>query len=488
MTELRALRFGKLGFIRFRDDNPNHTDIVDGCDFLALRELVDEKTPTLQYSPPRHFMASHWYKDPYRSSNEMYSSGLQAWRNNELESLTLDEAGQNRGYQIQGLFLVYALILEYFPHGLAKYEPADRSEIFTLSQTDFNLQNIFVDDQGDVTGIINWDLSETKPRYMGWSRTPCWLNEDLDPHTPDFDGRYSWPARMIHSPLELKRYREDYARYLVEGCGDDHEDLKYTLNSHKFDAIIWAIGNRKKMFRVLVIILDAIIGRVKWYDHLASIGSKGLPPNLEHYYRKRFQEYLNCSPPKVKEALDQHDRLEEFHHFVAAKNEEMEAYVSVNKTQRDLLKVYQAQFKQLQSDLVDIKTSQLINTPSFMDDPTKSLDLTLHPPTNNIKTRIHAKSVPSNERSSTLRALPGGRQQDFGNRHLDVPNHTVTRSNSSTRGLPTSSLEITFVQEVKQASWYDKIMSLFKVETEAAASSTQDKEALIGSGRHTCSS
>ena len=41
------------------------------------------------------------------------------------------------------------------------------SDGFVLSPPDFDSQNILVDDQGNVTGIIDWDLVQTLPSCVG---------------------------------------------------------------------------------------------------------------------------------------------------------------------------------------------------------------------------------------------------------------------------------------------------------------------------------
>lgn len=43
---------------------------------------------------------------------------------------------------------------------------------FVLCLPDFDSHNVLVDDQGAVTGLIDWDLAQTMPRVVGYARYP----------------------------------------------------------------------------------------------------------------------------------------------------------------------------------------------------------------------------------------------------------------------------------------------------------------------------
>ncbi|KAF8309858.1 kinase-like domain-containing protein [Amanita rubescens] len=75
---------------------------------------------------------------------------------------------------------------------------------FTLCPPDFNSQNVLLDDDGIVTGIIDWDGVRTLPRQGGAAAYPTWLTEDWVPLS------YRWkkdasPEDNMHydSPTEL---------------------------------------------------------------------------------------------------------------------------------------------------------------------------------------------------------------------------------------------------------------------------------------------
>jgi Ser/Thr protein kinase RdoA (MazF antagonist) len=48
----------------------------------------------------------------------------------------------------------------------------DTASAFSLGHPDFNYQNIFINDEGEITGIIDWDGIRALPRALGFARYP----------------------------------------------------------------------------------------------------------------------------------------------------------------------------------------------------------------------------------------------------------------------------------------------------------------------------
>ena len=48
---------------------------------------------------------------------------------------------------------------------------------FILSHPDFDSQNVLVDDDGAITGIIDWDNVDVRPRQVA-AAYPMWLTVD----------------------------------------------------------------------------------------------------------------------------------------------------------------------------------------------------------------------------------------------------------------------------------------------------------------------
>lgn len=114
---------------------------------------------------------------------------------------------------------------------------------FVLSLPDFDSQNVMVDDQGTITGLIDWDLAQTMPRFVGYARYPGWITRDWDPLM------YGWPkmAESEDSPETLRRYRAYYNAELgkaLEWSGD----WQFTEKSHMAEAIwIAALHRHNRM-------------------------------------------------------------------------------------------------------------------------------------------------------------------------------------------------------------------------------------------------
>ncbi|KIM37911.1 hypothetical protein M413DRAFT_421199 [Hebeloma cylindrosporum] len=61
---------------------------------------------------------------------------------------------------------------------------------------DFGFQNVLVDDDGTVTGLLDWDGNDTVPRQSGYARYPLWIMRDWDAFL------YSY-AEMADGEIEL---------------------------------------------------------------------------------------------------------------------------------------------------------------------------------------------------------------------------------------------------------------------------------------------
>jgi len=84
----------------------------------------------------------------------------------------------------------------------------DTPQTFSLGHSDFNYQNIFTNEEGDITGLIDWDGVHTLPRALGFARYPSWITRDWDPAKYGYDKPDS---RDEDSPAQLLSYRREYA-------------------------------------------------------------------------------------------------------------------------------------------------------------------------------------------------------------------------------------------------------------------------------------
>lgn len=111
---------------------------------------------------------------------------------------------------------------------------------FVLAPPDFDSQNVMVDEQGNITGLIDWDNVQTVPSFIGCLRYPGWITRDWDPLM------YGWPhlEDRENSPEDLQKYRAYYLdemKKALEPTGNS--DYNITGKSHIFEAFWIAVSN-----------------------------------------------------------------------------------------------------------------------------------------------------------------------------------------------------------------------------------------------------
>ncbi|KAI1375091.1 kinase-like protein [Hypoxylon crocopeplum] len=114
---------------------------------------------------------------------------------------------------------------------------------FVLCHPDFNPQNVMVDEHGNVTGLIDWDLVQTIPRCVGYALYPSWITRDWDPLL------YGWPHMpdSEDSPETLERYRAYYNEELDKVL-NRQGDWKFTEKSHITQAVwIATLSSRNRL-------------------------------------------------------------------------------------------------------------------------------------------------------------------------------------------------------------------------------------------------
>ncbi|KAL7804899.1 kinase-like domain-containing protein [Trichoderma aethiopicum] len=140
---------------------------------------------------------------------------------------------------------------------------------FVLCPPDFDSQNVLADDQGTVTGFIDWDFVHTMPWSMGFARYPGWITRDWDPLM------YGWPhmADSEDSPETLQRYRAHYNAEMGKAL-QWQGDWKLTEKSHITEAVWIAMlhpMNRMEICRKFVQV--ALGDDIKALDVLYEIGA-----------------------------------------------------------------------------------------------------------------------------------------------------------------------------------------------------------------------
>lgn len=89
---------------------------------------------------------------------------------------------------------------------------------FVLGHPDFDLQNILVNEDGTLCGILDWDGVAAVPHTVGCLKYPLWLTRDWEPSNYNYDaatgGRKLKSERWENSPEENECYRAMYAQFI----------------------------------------------------------------------------------------------------------------------------------------------------------------------------------------------------------------------------------------------------------------------------------
>ena len=87
---------------------------------------------------------------------------------------------------------------------------------FVLAHADLDYQNILVNNDGSLAGIIDWDGVAAVPRYIGCQSFPKFLTQDYEPANYAYDVEAGKPIEgyLADSPAGLACYRAMYAQFM----------------------------------------------------------------------------------------------------------------------------------------------------------------------------------------------------------------------------------------------------------------------------------
>ena len=87
---------------------------------------------------------------------------------------------------------------------------------FVLAHADLDYQNILVNNDGSLAGIIDWDGVAAVPRHIGCQSFPKFITQDYDPANYAYDVEVGNPMEgyLADSPAELTCYRAMYAQFM----------------------------------------------------------------------------------------------------------------------------------------------------------------------------------------------------------------------------------------------------------------------------------
>ncbi|KAJ7108358.1 hypothetical protein C8R43DRAFT_1140018 [Mycena crocata] len=149
MSQLSSHEFSSIGQV---DVNPTTNEHFVGP-FYPSSDAIDEGETS---SKPKC--------GPYQSTHVHFQSAIGAHQVDSATSTTV----------------ILALHLLRTFAGTRLPDPTFGAPFF-LPHPDFGYQNILVDAEGNVTGIIDWDDVSVGPRQSAFARYPSWITRDWDP-------------------------------------------------------------------------------------------------------------------------------------------------------------------------------------------------------------------------------------------------------------------------------------------------------------------
>jgi aminoglycoside phosphotransferase (APT) family kinase protein len=232
MAQLQKIRFDKIGMLElgdcFKDD-----------------DHLDDKPAEIHF-----YDLEHEKRQPFSSTHEFLTTVVEERCSTNMTLAHMsDEDDEDDGdikelHHHRGMRKIIDIIFSSPP-----FASTEEKETFVIRHPDLDLQNILTDDEGNVTGIIDWDGAVTAPRCIGFSALPHFLVHDwLPDFTLDEPPHLSWG---------LDRYRRIYADVMKEALTErrdaiaEHpealraglEDGKNTYNSALYQAV-WASVTR----------------------------------------------------------------------------------------------------------------------------------------------------------------------------------------------------------------------------------------------------
>jgi hypothetical protein len=222
MTELNKLNFDHIGMPVF---DPTHEDFVN-YDDIELERLPVDKYHVWPFCDSYRSIE----RGPFPSTQAFVQNGMN--ESNEIEGLelpqepVLDEdlskmtGNDQKALSVSKFFEIVA------SHPVFQSTAADT---FALRHSDLDLQNIFIDDDGNVTGILDWDGSLAMPRCVAHAAAPHFLELD-------WYGKASLHTPFL--PWRAGHYRNIYAAALLDAA---NPDVKFTSKSHMYQAVFAAL-------------------------------------------------------------------------------------------------------------------------------------------------------------------------------------------------------------------------------------------------------
>ena len=135
-----------------------------------------------------------------------------------LSLLDSREGKRERGIVEQGAYKLLRLFIEW-----SLMDTSGQEKPFVLAHPDLDSQNILVNDDGSLSGIIDWDWIAAVPHCVGPHSLPQFLMQDYNPAHYAYDVEAGEPKEgfLADSPAELASYRAMYAQFMEANLSKD---------------------------------------------------------------------------------------------------------------------------------------------------------------------------------------------------------------------------------------------------------------------------
>lgn len=210
MTKLKNMPFNAIGMPSLGCLDQNSPPVI----------LPVDKTYVWPSGIDPHYIEE---RSVCRSTQDYTSIGMDRWQsvpifknNGEHTDKTMEDMGM-------------CMVLEaVFAHQVFQSAPGDT---FSLQHNDLDLQNILVDDDGNITGIIDWDGSLALPLCVAHAAVPAFLRRDWFPDESESQA-------FRHLVFRTEDYRQIYAAAMVEA---GNPDAIYTTKSGIYQAALASV-------------------------------------------------------------------------------------------------------------------------------------------------------------------------------------------------------------------------------------------------------
>ncbi|KAK8208169.1 kinase-like domain-containing protein [Phyllosticta capitalensis] len=274
-AELSYFTFSKSGMFHFDNDDAKRPKVGECYELLQ-----DDVTSS------RKVLHKTRMVRPVTSSYDEFRQMLNHWWFRQTHNDEYNPQDEQSLHLLRG----QREILELFVHCLpsSPLHNNEEKERFVIAPPDFNWQNILVDEEGNVTGFLDWDSTRTVSSFLGWAALPIWLCTDF---TEDVLSNGSIDC----SPAFISGYRQHYAQAIAKTT-DGQGDSKYTQKSVLFRALVEALRCRKKTLMIIEKILQLILPRANIKQYLMHIGKEGLTADERDHLIGLINELFKCVP------------------------------------------------------------------------------------------------------------------------------------------------------------------------------------------------